>query len=133
MVPQTTGQAVTKKVSTLETQKNSAYQGINGQTNTGGRNLKTAQAAMRDQVTMDKRAYEDIMSYLIKMECKRLEKDKSVGSQSGKRPQSGLNNLNRSKETGNVSVTRKAGMIGSRLKVTKTPTKQPIKTPQAAP
>jgi hypothetical protein len=25
---------------------------------------------------MDKKAYEDIMSYLIKMECKRLEKEK---------------------------------------------------------
>jgi len=43
---------------------------------------------MRDQITMDKKAYEDIMSYLIKMECKRLEKEKPGN---GKRPQSGMN------------------------------------------
>ena len=41
----------------------------------GGRNIKAANGFM-DQVTMDKKAYEDIMSYLIKMECKRLEKDR---------------------------------------------------------
>jgi len=43
---------------------------------------------MRDQITMDKKAYEDIMSYLIKMECKRLEKEKPGN---GKRTQSGMN------------------------------------------
>jgi hypothetical protein len=83
--------------------------------------LKTAGTAMRDQITMDKKAYEDIMSYLIKMECKRLEKDRTTTS---KRPNSGMqNNGRQSKETA-TSATRKQGLVGSRLKVTKTPTKQ---------
>jgi len=39
--------------------------------------MRSGKAVPRDQVTLDKKAYEDIMAYLVKMECKRLEKDRT--------------------------------------------------------
>jgi hypothetical protein len=39
----------------------------------------------KEKVVIDKKTYEDIMNYLIRMECRRLEKDKII-----KRPGSGL-------------------------------------------
>jgi len=103
-----------KKTSTIDAhQKPSAYQNASS----GGRNIKVAGATIREQVTVDKKAYKDIMSYLIKLECKRLEKDRT--GHPLKRPQSGLTGP-RSKE----AIARKTAPIGSRLKVNKTPTKQ---------
>ena len=35
----------------------------------------------KDKVTLDKKTYEDIMNYLINVECKRIESDKTSSLQ----------------------------------------------------
>ncbi|CDW78962.1 UNKNOWN [Stylonychia lemnae] len=62
--------------------------------------------AAKDKVTMDKKTYEELMNYLVKVECKRIEKDKNnqlnhyqnkntqgTAQISGKRPNSTLKRL----------------------------------------
>ena len=33
--------------------------------------------SQKEKVMMDKKTYEELMNYLVKVECKRLEKDKN--------------------------------------------------------